>query len=287
MTTAAPAYARNTNGIMPENHTRRAPDRTHDRVATLLAMGGNVAIHTTAIVAPDVEIGDGTIIGPFAVVLAPCTIGESCWIGPHVVIGTTAEHLDAMTIAQVPPAASRDRGVVARRRIDELMWFGSHGAGVIIGHRSTVREQTTVNQGTHGPTRLGEDVYVMNKSHIGHDAVLGDRVRAAPASMVGGHAWIGADANIGMASTIHQHRAIGDGAMIGMNATVVDDIGPFQLAKGTPARPSGVNIVAMTRLGFTEADIEGLRVHYETDGARPDAFQRQFSAWDRARTRTA
>ena len=51
----------------------------------------------------------------------------------------------------------------------------AHGAGVIIGDRSTVREQTTVNQGTHGPTTLGDDVYVMNKSHIGHDADIGDR----------------------------------------------------------------------------------------------------------------
>ena len=78
-------------------------------------MGGNVAIHSTAIVAPDVEIGDGTIVGPFAVVLAPCTIGQSCWIGPHVVIGTTAEHLDAMTVAAVPPEASRDLDEVAQR----------------------------------------------------------------------------------------------------------------------------------------------------------------------------
>jgi UDP-N-acetylglucosamine acyltransferase len=248
-------------------------------------MGGKVAIHSSAIVAPDVEIGDGTIVGPFAVVLAPCRIGRDCWIGPHVVIGTTAEHLEAMTVAAVPPEAARELDEVTQRRVDELVWFGSHGAGVTIGDRSTVREHTTVNQGTQRPTVLGEDVYVMNKSHIGHDATLGDRVRVAPASMVGGHAWIGADANIGMASTIHQHRAIGGGAMVGMNATVVDDIQPFQLATGTPARPSGLNIVGMTRLGFSEADIDALRVHYETNGARPVVFEPMLSAWERARAR--
>ena len=251
----------------------------------MLCMGGNVAIHRTAIIAPDVEIGDGTIVGPFAIVLAPCTIGRSCWIGPHVVIGTTAEHLDEMTVASVPPEAARHLDEVEQRRIDELVWFGSHGAGVVIGDRSTVREQTTVNQGTHGPTVLGDDVYIMNKSHIGHDAELGGRVRVAPSAMVGGHAWIGEDANIGMASSIHQHRAIGAGAMIGMHATVVDDVGPFQLVKGTPARPSGVNTVGMTRLGFTKADIDELRDHYETHGARPAVFEPKFAAWNRARTR--
>jgi UDP-N-acetylglucosamine acyltransferase len=245
---------------------------------------GNVAIHRTAIVAPDVDIGEGTIIGPYAVLLAPCSVGRDCWIGPHVVIGTTAEHLDAMTVAEVPADASRTIDGVAADRVDELVWFGSHGAGVIIGAGSTVREQSTVHQGTDGPTVLGAGVYVMNKSHIGHDAELGDRVRVAPVAMVGGHAWVGADANIGMASAIHQHRAIGAGAMIGMHATVVDDVGPFQLVKGNPARPSGVNVVGMTRLGFGDADIDALRAHYEERGPRPAVLEPHFDDWDRARS---
>lgn len=246
-------------------------------------MSGNVAIHRTAIVAPEVELGDGTIVGPFAVVLAPCSIGRNCWIGPHAVIGTTAEHLDAMTIAEVPPEASTSLDDDARRRIDELLWFGSHGAGVIIGDGSTVREQCTVHQGTEHPTTLGDGVFVMNKSHIGHDAELGSGVRVAPIAMVGGHAWVGADANIGMASAIHQNRAIGAGAMIGMHATVVEDVGPFQLVKGNPARPSGVNAVGMTRLGFTEIDVDALRGFYEDRGERPPTFEPQFVAWERAR----
>ena len=246
-------------------------------------MAGNVAIHRTAIVAPEVDVGDGTIVGPFAVLLAPCSIGRNCWIGPHVVIGTTAEHLGAMTIAEVPRDSSRSLDEAAQHRIDELVWFGPHGAGVIIGDRSTVREQSTVHQGTEGPTTLGDDVFVMNKSHIGHDAVLGDRVRVAPAAMVGGHAWVGEDATIGMASSIHQYRAIGAGAMLGMHATVVKDVGPFQLVEGTPARGAGVNAVGMTRLGFTEADIDALRGYYEDRGDRPSLFEPQFGDWDRAR----
>ncbi len=245
---------------------------------------GRVAIHRTAIVAPDVEIGDGTIVGPFAVLLAPCSIGRNCWIGPHVVIGTTAEHLETMTIAAAPAEASRSLDRDAQDRVDALVWFGSHGAGVIIGHGSTIREQSTVHQGTDGPTVVGSDTYIMNKSHVGHDAELGDRVRVAPVAMVGGHAWVGADANIGMASAIHQHRAIGAGAMIGMHATVVNDVGPFQLVKGNPARASGVNVVGMTRLGFSDTDIATLRAHYEDRGPRPTTLEAQFEHWDGARS---
>jgi UDP-N-acetylglucosamine acyltransferase len=201
------------------------------------------------------------------------------------VLGTTAEHVEAMTVAEVPPESSRNLDDVAQARVDELVWFGSHGAGVIIGDRTTVREHTTVHQGTVGPTVLGDDVFVMNKSHIGHDAEIGDRVRVAPIAMVGGHAWIGADANIGMASTIHQHRAIGAGAMIGMHATVVKDVGPFQLVKGNPARESGVNAIGLSRLGFTEAQIDALRDHYERGAAVPSPFKSLFDEWERARER--
>jgi UDP-N-acetylglucosamine acyltransferase len=247
------------------------------------AMAANVAIHHTAFVAPDVEIGAGTNIGPFAVVLAPCSIGRDCWIGPHAVIGTTAEHLEAMTIPPVPPDASRALDVEAQRRIDEFMWFGTHGAGVIIGDRSTIREQSTVHQGTEGPTTLGDDVFIMNKSHIGHDSTLGNRVRLAPGAMVPGHVWIGEDANIGMASAIHQFRAIGAGVMVGMHATVVKDVEPYRLVKGTPARAAGLNVVGMTRRDFTKSDIAALSDYYENGGELPSAFEPAFSAWNRAR----
>lgn len=248
-------------------------------------MVGNVAIHRTAIIAPDVEIGDGTIVGPYAVLLAPCSVGRDCWIGPHVVLGTTAEHIESMTVADVPADASTALDDRARERIDEIVWFGAHGAGVIIGDHSTVREQSTVHQGTEQPTSLGDDVFVMNKSHVGHDARIGDRVRIAPIAMIGGHAWIGADANIGMASSIHQHRAIGTGAMIGMHATVVKDVGPFQLVKGNPARAAGVNAIGMARMGFTDAEIEELRGHYEGHSERPTRFESQFRDWERVRRR--
>jgi len=281
MTANVPAYARIMDGSIADGE--RPSER--DRSLRSHVMSANVAIHGTAVVAPEVEIGDGTIVGPFAVLLAPCSVGQDCWIGPHTVIGSTAEHLDAMTIAAVPPEALRTLDEGAQQRVDDLTWFGSHGAGVVIGDRSTVREQCTVHQGTEGPTVLGDDVFVMNKSHISHDAALHDRVRVAPLAFVGAHTWIGADANIGAASAIHQRRVIGGGAMVGMHATVVKDVGPFQLVKGTPARQSGVNVVGMTRLGFTESDIGALHGYYEDRGARPTVFDAYFDDWERALTR--
>ena len=53
-------------------------------------MADNVAIHRTAIVAPDVEIGDGTIVGPFAA------------------LGSTISHVD---ITRIGPSSSANESL--------------------------------------------------------------------------------------------------------------------------------------------------------------------------------
>jgi len=227
-------------------------------------------------VAPDAEVGEGTIIGPYAVILAPCTIGADCWIGPHVVIGTTGEHGEEMVVQTVPDGTDEVT--------DEEIWFGEHGVGVVIGDRTIVREQSTIHSGTAAPTVIGSDVFLMNKTHVGHDCVLGDRARIAPLATLGGHVAVGDDANIGMAAAVHQWRTIGAGAMVGMHATVVKDVEPYRLVKGTPARPAGVNRVLMERAGVAEADIDALDAHYSTpESPVPEAFREVIEQWEAAR----
>lgn len=234
------------------------------------------AIHATAVVAPSVEVGEGTVIGPFAVILGPCTIGADCWIGPSTVIGTTAEHVDEM-IVQRAGEADPHTGATPT---DADVWFGAHGAGVVIGDRTIVREGASIHSGTTGPTLVGSDVFMMNKSHVAHDNVIGDRARLAPRATLGGHVVIGPDANIGMASAVHQRRRVGAGAMVGMQAAVVHDVLPYQLVKGVPARPGGLNEVGLRRAGFTDDDIDGLARWYRGETPHPPAaFTDTLAAW--------
>src|SRR3954466_6522409 len=48
-------------------------------------------IHPTAVIGPEVELGDDNVIGAYAVLLGPATIGSGNWIGPHAVVGTPGE----------------------------------------------------------------------------------------------------------------------------------------------------------------------------------------------------
>lgn len=238
-------------------------------------VSSRIAVHHTAIVAPDVEIGPGTIIGPYAVIVGPCQIGAKCWIGPHVVIGLTGEHTDEMIVQELPEEGDLPS--------EEELWFGRHGEGVAIGDRTIIRELSTIQSGTVGPTVIGSDVFMMNKCHAGHDVRTGDRVRLAPYATLGGHARIQDDANIGMAASIHQRRVIGRAAMVGMHATVVKDVRPFELVKGNPARGGALNRVWLEREGYDPADIDGLASHYAgTSADAPEPFRSALAAFDAA-----
>lgn len=246
-------------------------------------MRKNVAIHSTAIVAPDVEIGPGTVIGPYAVVLAPCRIGANCWIGPHTVLGTTSEHTKYGVVQRASEGAGSEPDDDARRAADEALWFGRQGEGVEIGDDTIIREQSTVQSGALVPTRLGSRLFLMNKIHVGHDCQVADEVRMAPFCSLAGHVDIGVAANLGMATVVHQWRAIGAGAMVGMNATITRDAPPYSVLKGSPARASGVNRHLLTQRGVDEADIAALERHLTEGGDRPLAFAAEFTAWESAR----
>ena len=225
----------------------------------------NISVHPSAFVASSVEVGYGTIIGPNAVILGPCKIGKKCWIGPNVVIGTTAEHIDNMF----------------KPKFNDDIWEMDQGYGVVIGDNTIIREHSTVHQGTIRETYIGSNCFIMNKSHIGHDAYLADQSRLAPSVMIGGHCYIGQKANIGMAAVVHQKIKIGIGAMIGMNSTVVKNIMPYQLWKGTPARNSGLNTKLLEDLKFSKKDIESLHKYYEDELiAVPEIFSNDIIEWE-------
>lgn len=191
-------------------------------------------IHPTAVLGGGVELGSDNVIGPFAVVVGPCRIGNGNWIGPHTSIGTPAEDRDG------PHPAG---------------WYGEQaGAGVVIGDRNRIREYVSIHQGTWRPTRLGDDCYLLSRSHAGHDVWLGDEVTLACNAQLGGHTEVWSHATLGLGALVHQRGRIGPGAMIGMGAVVRGEVPPFTVAVGSPAKVSGLNEVGLRRLGCPDAD---------------------------------
>lgn len=224
------------------------------------------AIHPTAVVGDDVELGSGNTVGPYAVVLGPATIGDGNWIGPHSVIGTPGESRGA----EFQP-----------------------GGGLRIGNGCVIREFVTVHQGVEAETVVGDGCYLLSRSHVPHDAVLEDGVTLADSVQVGGHVWIGRNANLGLGATVHQFRRIGAYAMVAMNAAVTADVPPGALVAGVPARIVQANRVGLERAGVGPKSVAALDRFYrhlrrtgDTVGERPvldDVLETAFDAYDHRR----
>ncbi|MEW6471837.1 MAG: UDP-N-acetylglucosamine acyltransferase [Actinomycetota bacterium] len=207
-------------------------------------------IHPTAVVSEGVELGEGNVIGPYAVVLGPCRIGSGNWIASHACIGGPPEYRGGPH-----PAA----------------WDGKlDGAGIRIGDRSVIREFVTINQGLRRPTIVGDESYLMTKSHVGHDAVLGEAVTVACGVLIGGHCEVWTLANLGLGTVLHQFVRIGPGAMVGMGSVVRKEVGAFLVTLGNPARTVGVNRVGLSRQGCSDDQITAIEEHLRGGAGLPD-----------------
>lgn len=221
-------------------------------------------VHSSAVIGEGVELGEDVTVGPAAVILGPTRIEDACWIGPGAVIGT-------------PPEIG---STTHNRRWDNPL---AH-QGVVIGARTVVRELSTVHQGSHRPTRIGADCWLLTRCCLAHDCQLGDGVTIAAGASVGGNVLVDAGASIGVNAAVDERRVIGAGSMIGTGAVVNRDVPPYAKALGSPARLEGVNELGMTRAGFERAVVRSLTSAYG-EGVRPrtkglpDGLARAFEWW--------
>ena len=136
-----------------------------------------------------------------------------------------------------------------------------------IGRNCTIREHVTINPGTEGGglvTTIGDDCLLLVGAHVAHDCVLGNNVTLVNHATLAGHCRIGNHAILGGLSAVHQFVRIGDYGFVGGMSGVENDIIPFGSAIGNRASLGGLNIVGLTRHGFSREAIHRLRRAYRT-----------------------
>jgi len=84
---------------------------------------------------------------------------------------------------------------------------------------------------------LGDNVIVNTGAIVEHGCVVGDHVHVATGAKVTSAVRIGHGAHVGAGATIRQGLSIGDGAVVGAGAVVVQDVAPWTVVVGAPARP--------------------------------------------------
>lgn len=213
------------------------------------------AIHPTAIVSDQAVLGDGVEIGPYCVVNGPVRLGENVRLISHVRIDGPGE-IGAGSV--VHPFASL--GAPAQ---DRKLAEGDATAGFVIGREAIIREHASVHSATndHTPTTIGDRVFMMCTSHVGHDSALGDDVTLINGALVAGHATLGDKVIMSGNTALHQHCRLGRLSMLSGGVVSSMDVLPF-CTLILRNRVSGVNLVGMRRAGMDRREIQAVRDAY-------------------------
>jgi UDP-N-acetylglucosamine acyltransferase len=211
-------------------------------------------IHPTAIVHPEAEIGAGCEIGPYCVIGKGVVLGDNCWLHSHVVlegpsrIGKGNRFYSFCSIGQ---------------RTQDLK-YASEPTYLEIGDENTFRECVTVNRGTspEAKTVIGSRGNFLSYCHVAHDCIVGDDVIFSNNGTLAGHVEVGDHVVLGGLTAVHQFCRLGNHAMTGGCSKIVQDVPPYLIADGNPARVRGVNTVGLQRKGFSAETIKQIKECY-------------------------
>jgi UDP-N-acetylglucosamine acyltransferase len=211
-----------------------------------MAIHPTAQVHADAKIGEDVEIGANTVIGQYVEIGDGTRVGPNCTILGHTVIGRN-NAVVANTVLGTPPQDLSYRGEPTR---------------LIIGDDNTFREFVSVNVGTakgDGVTTIGSRCLFMACSHVAHDCIIGNNVIMVNNALLGGHCKVEDRAIINGAAAVTQFTTVGAVAYIGGLTRVVQDVPPFMITEGHPAKVRGVNIIGMKRNGYSEEAINAVK----------------------------
>ena len=208
-------------------------------------------------------IAHTAVVDPRAELDEDVRIGHHCVVGANVKVGRGTRLENSVTLTGHTTIGRDNRlfpGCVIGGEPQDLSYQGSP-TQVIIGDSNVFRECVTVNRGTEkdeGITSIGNQCYFMANSHVAHDCVVEDRVIMANTVMLGGHVRVQHDATLSGGVAVHHFASIGCYSFVSGLSRVLQDVPPFMLAEGFPARPRCVNVVALKRKNFTSQAIRAI-----------------------------
>lgn len=212
-------------------------------------------IHETAVVSPGAHIEKNVEIGPYSVIGEHVEIEEGTKIGPHVVIsgwthiGRDCKIFQGSSIGEDP----------------QDLKFKGEKSYTIIGDRTTIREGVTIHRATGEgeETRVGNDCLLMALTHVAHNCVVGNHVIMSNVASLAGHAVVEDRVVIGGMAGVHQFVKIGRNAMVGGMAKLTQDVVPYTIVDGHPAKVVGLNAVGISRAGIPQASRRAIKQAYK------------------------
>jgi UDP-N-acetylglucosamine acyltransferase len=214
-------------------------------------------IHPTALVESTAELAADVEVGPFSIVGPHVRIGEGTVVGSHAIVtgrttlGARNRIFPFTSIGDIP----QDRK------------YGGEPTTTTIGDENVFREYVTIHAGTaqdRGDTTIGARNLFLAYTHVAHDCIVGNYTTFSNNAQIAGHVRIDDWAVLGAYAGVHQFCRVGAHAFLAAGAIVLQDVPPFIMAQGYPAKPHGTNNEGLRRRGFAPSDLLAIKRAYKT-----------------------
>lgn len=251
-------------------------------------------IHPSAVIPPDVELGEGVSIGALAVVESGARIGRGSIIGSQVSVGAhsrlgagclihsgvrigervvigervivhynTSIGSDGFSFVTPNTARFEDGSSEGESNPDRahLTRINSNGT-VIIGDEVEIGANTTIDRATIGATQVGEGTKIDNQVQIAHNVQIGRDCLICGMSGIAGSTVIGDRVVLAGQVGVKDHLHIGSDAMIAAGSGVGSNVPAGAVYIGYPAIPRSRAIermVYINRLKSLFAKVRELR----------------------------
>jgi acetyltransferase-like isoleucine patch superfamily enzyme len=200
----------------------------------------------------NIKIGNNVTISDNVIIYDNVEIGDNCFIGPNCILGEPLSGFYTDRQYQNPPLVIGNNSVI---RSDTILYAGSSfGEGLETGHRVTIREYSEFNLhcrvGTlsdiQGYVKVGKYCRFHSSVHIGQRSTIKDYVWIYPFTVLTNDPHPPSDCIEG--PTVDEYAVIATGAIIlprvkigrdslvGAQALVDNDVLPYTVVVGVPAK---------------------------------------------------
>jgi UDP-N-acetylglucosamine acyltransferase len=203
---------------------------------------------------PNAKIGEKVTIEPFSTIYGDVEIGDGTWIGPNVTI---------MDGARIGKNCKIFPGAVISAVPQDLKYAGEE-THTIIGDNTIIRECVTINKGTRDAwkTEVGSNCLLMAYVHVAHDCSVGNNVILANCVNLAGHIRIDDFAILEGMVAVQQFLHIGAHCFIAGGSLVRKNVPPYVRAAREPLSYVGINSIGLKRRGYDELDIRTIEDTY-------------------------
>ena len=229
-------------------------------------------IHPTAVISPEVKLGDHIVIGAYAVIEGEVSLGNHVEIGTHATVCGWTTIGDGNRIFPYAAIGSDPQDKKYKRGDKTCLQ---------IGDNNVFREFVTMNRGTTeggGLTKIGDRNLFMAYAHVAHDCIVGNDNVFANVATLAGHVTVENRVIIGGLAAVHQFVRLGEMGMIGGCSRVTQDVPPYSLCNGNPALIYGVNSIGLRRAEVSAPNIKviksAFRIFFNSGLSRPTAIDR-------------